>query len=119
MPLIDFFSYSVPAVGVLSRSYDSPSDDYASVRDVRHLEDEISKPQFYPIPPPSHARLVTLHQALCRPKCSSSSSSLVCLGPPAPWVPVVTAAIKAIPAFPELVVLLVRMVCVVSQAFQA
>lgn len=45
MSLIAFVSYSVPAVGVLSRSYDSPSDDYASIRDVRHLEDEISKYQ--------------------------------------------------------------------------
>ena len=35
-------SYSVPAVGVLSTLDDTRSDDYASIRDVRHLEDEIS-----------------------------------------------------------------------------
>jgi hypothetical protein len=42
-PLTPSLSYSVPAVGVLSSPYDAQSDDYASVRDVRHLEDEISK----------------------------------------------------------------------------
>lgn len=44
----NFFRYAVPAVGVLSQYH---SDDYASIRDVRHLEDEISETRFDPLVP--------------------------------------------------------------------
>jgi len=110
--LIVSFRYSVPVVGMLSPSPDSPSEDYANIRDVRHLEDEISTPSLARF---SHALSpVTPSQTFCRLKCSSFSSSLASPAPQVPWAPAATAATKATSAPPAPLACRARTACVAS-----